>query len=205
MAAALRAFLWKILRCQQLAGVLLGRPDVDDLRGAGYDLVEDVIAERADRRVRASRPVLGLSERRRVGRQRTFLGDPLCPAAVHQLGVLVPVVLQQPEEPGGEPVVVIAVRHDRRLGRDPVLRQERFQLLLVEKVAHRMLLEIDLPVEADRAGNVPLVVGRRVHVDLEDADIWILRVLREPFGLDENVLGGCGHVLFLQNSLAGPQ
>ena len=57
-----------------------------------------------------------------------------------------------------------------------------------------MLLQIALPVEADGAGDVTLVIGGRVDVDLEDPDVRVGRVLGEPIGLDEDVLWVCGHV-----------
>jgi hypothetical protein len=41
----------------------------------------------------------------------------------------VPVQLQLPVRPGGEPVVVVAVQDDRRVGADAALRQERAELL----------------------------------------------------------------------------
>ena len=58
-----------------------------------------------------------------------------------------------------------------------------------------MLLKVGPPVEPDRPGNVPLVVCIRVDVDLEDADIWIFRVLGEPVGLDEHVVCVIRHVI----------
>src|SRR2546423_344174 len=51
VAAALRAFLREVLRCEKLAGVFLRRAHIDDLRVVGDDLVQNVIAQRADRRV----------------------------------------------------------------------------------------------------------------------------------------------------------
>jgi hypothetical protein len=58
-----------------------------------------------------------------------------------------------------------------------------------------MLLQIGLPVEPDSARDMSLVVGRRVDVDLEDADPRILRVLGEPVRLDENIVRISSHVL----------
>jgi len=107
----------------------------------------------------------------------------------------VAVVLEQPEEPGREPVVVIAVRDDRRIRRHAGFRQQRLELFLVDQIADRVLLQIGLPVEADRGGDVTLFIGGRVDVDLEDANFRILRVLGEPVGLDENIVCVASHVL----------
>ena len=186
VTAALRALLRKVLGREELAGVFLRRPDVDDLRAVAGDLLEHVVAQCADRRIRTLCLVLAARERRTLGHERAAFGDPLRATAVDELRVLVPVVLQQPEEPRGEPVVVVAVDDDGRVLRDAALGEELLELLLVEEIAHRLLLQIGLPVHADRARRVTLVVGRRVDVDLEDAHVRILRMLREPVGLDES-------------------
>src|SRR4030081_1250816 len=171
MTAALRSLLREVFGCEELARVLLRRPDIDDLRSVPrHDLLEDVVAERADRGVWCAGAVLALRVGRRVVRQRTLLRDPLRAAAVDELHVLVPVVLQQPEEPRGEPVVVVTVRDDCRTRRDALLRKKRLELLLVEKIADRMLLKVGLPVQADRRVDVALLVCGRVDVYLEDAD-----------------------------------
>ena len=66
--------------------------------------------------------------------------------------------------------------------------------LVVEEVALDLVLEVLLPVEADRAGDVRLVVERRVLVDLDDADVLVLEVVLHPLGVDQYVLGVVRHV-----------
>src|SRR5439155_20307775 len=102
--------------------------------------------------------------------------------------------LEEPEEPCREPVVVVAVGHDRRARGDAALGKERLELLLVDEIADRMLLQVGLPVQTDRSGDVTLVVRGGVHVDLEHADARILRALREPVRLDEHVVRIASHV-----------
>src|SRR6266566_500224 len=109
----------------------------------------------------------------------SLFGDPLRAAAIHELHVLVAVILEKPEKPRREPVVVVAVRDDRRGRRHAVLRKQPLELLLVQKIADRLLLKVGLPVEPDRAGNMALLVCACIDVDLEDADVRILRVFAE--------------------------
>src|SRR5439155_9742729 len=141
VAGPLRALLREILRRQELTGVLLRRADIDDLRAVPrHDFVEDVIAQRADRCVGRTRSVLALRVARRVAREWPLLRDPFRSSPVRELHVFMAVVLQEPEEPRGEPVVVVAIGNDGRPRRDPVFREKRLKLFLVEQVAHRMLL-----------------------------------------------------------------
>jgi hypothetical protein len=108
----------------------------------------------------------------------------------------VPVVPEQPEEPSSEPVVVIAVHDDRRVVRDARAREQLLELAAVEEVAHGMLLQVRAPVQADGAFHVPLLVGPRVDIDLEHANVRVRCVRREPLGVDER-FGMCvlGHVV----------
>src|SRR5437867_1092909 len=158
VTAALGALLWKVLRRQQLARVLLRRADIDDLRSVAGDLLEHVVAQSADRRVRTLCAVFASLERRALGDEGPTLGDPLRATAVYEPRVLVTVVLQEPEEPRREPVVVVAVHDDGGVLRGPVPREELLELLLVEEIAHGLLLQVALPVHADRTRRVTLVV-----------------------------------------------
>ena len=79
---------------------------------------------------------------RHVGRGRAALGDPLLARAVHQLHVVVAVVLEVPVRVGGEPVVAVAVEHDRVLVRDPAAAEQRAELVRAEEVALDLVLEV---------------------------------------------------------------
>ena len=46
----------------------------------------------------------------------------------------------------------------------------------------RVLLEILLPIPADGAGNMALIVGCGVHVDLDQADTGGIEVFGGPLG-----------------------
>src|SRR5207237_8478650 len=86
---------------------------------AGFPQIpQRLVAQGPDRRVRLARLVAGRLVRRRVGDEFAALVLPLLPTAVHQPGILVAVVLEIPDEPGGEPVVVVAVGDNRVLVAD---------------------------------------------------------------------------------------
>ena len=78
--------------------------------------------------------------------------------------------------------------------RDPAAAEQLAEVLRAEEVALDLVLEVLLPVEADRAGDVRLGVERRVLVDLDDADRVVAQVVLDPLGVDKDVLGVVGHV-----------
>jgi hypothetical protein len=103
--------------------------------------------------------------------------------------------LQLPVRPGGEPVVVVAIEHDRRIGADPRLREELREVLAAGDVAADSVGELARPVPADGARQMALVVGGGVDVDFDEPHLRIVEVLFGPVGGDEGVGGvpGNGH------------
>src|SRR5262249_20717421 len=114
VAAAL-AGLRQSGRRENLAGEFVWTADVDQPRFLARARALHLGEERAQRRVGRLRLVGGLRQLRRLGAQLASFGQPLLAAAVHDADVLMAVDLQLPERPGREPVVVVAVEHDRRL------------------------------------------------------------------------------------------
>ena len=136
----------------------------------------EVVARRGiARRVRAVRPAFLL---------------PLDAAAVDKLHLVVAVVLERPVRVGGEPVVVVAVEDDRRLGRDAAAAEQLSQRVLRCDVARDLVLEVSLPVPADGARDVALLVNGRVDVDLDQAQARVFGVLGNPVSRDQ-CLGLC--------------
>ena len=76
---------------------------------------------------------------------------------------------------------------------DAARAEQLAELLRAEEVALDLVLEVLLPVEADRARDVRLGVERRVLVDLDDADRVVVQVLLDPVGVDEHVLRVVSH------------
>jgi hypothetical protein len=195
VAGALGALVLVAGHRDQLAGELLRRADVDQLRRPA-ERRDHLVPVRADRLVR----VVGGEHARRVIdddlRRRAALGDPLLARAVEQLHGVVAVVLQVPVRVGGEPVVAVAVEDDRVGVRDAARAEQRAERLRVEEIAPDLVLQVAHPVEADRPRDVGLGVERRVLVDLDHAQVGVTEMLLEPARLDEHVLG-VGHTHLL--------
>ena len=100
------------------------------------------------------------------------------------------VQLQLPIRPRGEPVVVVAIQHDRRVRADARCRQECAEVLAARDVATDAVGELAGPVPADRSRQVALVVGGRVDIDLDEADRRVVETGLRPGGVDEGVAGG---------------
>ena len=113
----------------------------------------------------------------RVGGQRAAVELPLLAAAVEQLDVLVAVELEVPVGVGGEPVVVAAVEDHGVVVGDAAFGQQLRELLLVDEVAPDRVLQVGLPVQLDRAGDVAAVVGAGVLVDLDEDDVGRVEIL----------------------------
>ncbi|GAB3310300.1 hypothetical protein GCM10027451_20890 [Geodermatophilus aquaeductus] len=193
MAGALRALLRQVGRGDELAGELVGRAHVDEVLLA--DRGDDLVAEGADGGV----GVLGLVLRGRaldgVRRERTAVELPLLATAVEELDLVVAVELEVPVGVGGEPVVVAAVEDDGVVVADALGRQQLLELLLADEVAAQRVLQVELPVELDRALDVALVVGAGVLVDLDEDDAGLADVLLGPVGGDEHVVAAHGRFL----------
>src|SRR5262249_30588815 len=171
----------------QLAGELLRGADVDEALAVAEG-GEHLVALRADGLVAGPGEEGGGLVGGDVGGGGSSFGDPLLARAVDELDVAGAVVVQVPVGVGREPVVAIAIEDDRVFVGDPARSEEGAERVRIEEVALDLVLQVELPVEADRAGDVRLGVQRGVLVDLDDADRGIAQVLLHPVGLDEHVL-----------------
>jgi catechol 2,3-dioxygenase-like lactoylglutathione lyase family enzyme len=100
----------------------------------------------------------------------------------------VPVVLEVPVGVGREPVVAIAVEDDLVVVGDAAGAEELAEGLRAEEVPLDLVLQVLLPVEADRARDVGVGVQGRILVDLHDPDGVVVEAVLQPLGVDENVL-----------------
>ncbi len=175
----------------ELAAVLLRAPHVDQ-RTPVLDLLEHIFPERADPLVvpLLLRAVARLGGPGRLPRQRTVLRLPLPAAAVHDPSVLVAEELEDPERIAGPPVVLVAVEDDGRVVRDPPLREELRERVLVQVVADERVLQVCVPVELHRSGDVPGLVQEHVLVRLHDPDLGVVEVFGDPRRRDEHLRVG---------------
>ena len=173
----------------------LGRaPDVDH-RPALLHVGQDVVAQGPDLGAPLAGRVVGAGVVRGVGREHAALGLPLGPAAVHDPAVLVPEHGERPEGVARPPVRLVAVEHERRVGRDPEARAQPLELADADRVADVGVLEVRLPVDVDGAGDVAGRVEQDVLVGLDDPDVLgVGEVLGDPVGGDQDLGAGVlGH------------
>jgi hypothetical protein len=188
VAAAQRALLGIVGHVQQVAAVLAGRAHVD--HGLA-EVAEDLLLERAepgvvtvDRRVVGGRGLGG------VGADRAALSDPLGPPAVHQAHVPVPEQRAHPQRVGGPPVVLVPVEDQRGVPADPLLRHQPGEPRSVHVVPGHRVVELGVPVQLDRAGNVPGLVEQHVLVGFGHHQAGVVEVVRDPLGGDDHLRVG---------------
>ncbi len=100
---------------------------------------------------------------------------------------------QLPEGPGREPVVIVAVEHNRCLVVDAGAAEQFLEFLDGHDVADQGVAELGRPVPAGGAGHVALIVRRGIHIHFDDANASVGGVLRDPFSCDQNIRQCCGH------------
>ncbi|MNW57327.1 hypothetical protein D3C74_351230 [compost metagenome] len=99
---------------------------------------------------------------------------------------------EDPRRVRGPPVVLVAVQDDRGVARDALGAQELGEALAVEVVAQVGVVEVGVPVDLDRARDVPGLVEQHVLVGLDDDHVLVVQVLGEPVRGDEAVGVGVG-------------
>src|SRR5262245_49627297 len=105
---------------------------------------------------------------------------------------------EQPKAIGGEPVVVVTVKNNDVVGRNACAACQLLKCFFADDVAAHLVLQLRLPVETDRAGNVPRVILFSVHVNFDEFDPRFAEVILDPFRIHEG-LGVCvsSHSIFL--------
>ena len=82
-------------------------------------------------------------------------------------------------------------------------RQQLAEVLAAGDVAPDPVGQLARPVPADRARQVALLVGGRVDVDLDEADVRVVEMRERPFAVDQGVLGGVSVVAHAVSLLDG--
>src|SRR5581483_5712271 len=107
------------------------------------------------------------------------------PPAVQEADVGVAEEAEDPQGVGRPPVEVVAVEDDRRVAPDPLLGHEPGEPFAVEVVPRHLVVELRVPVDLDRPGDVAGVVEQHVLVGLDDHDVGVVEVVGQPAGRDE--------------------
>src|SRR6266568_830109 len=185
VATADRALLRVVGHVQQLARVLLGRADVHQ-RQAPADVRQHVVLEGPDAGiVTLDHRVARALALRLLADQRAALLDPLLPAAVQQADVRVPEEGGDPQCVRRPPVEVVPVEHYRVVAGDAPGGHHLGEMLAVHVVADDRVVQIGVPVDLDRTGNVACLVQQHVLVGLRHHHLRVVEVVGQPVRGDQ--------------------
>src|SRR5262249_29767062 len=142
---------------QEFTTVFARRPYIDE-RFMHPDVVHDFLPEGANREIRPAGRI-GLSRIiwPLLGQWPPFI-DPLLPPTVHNTAVPVTVHLENPERIAGPPVVAVTVKHNRMLVANTLATNEFGERLLIDIVAHHLVLQFAMPVHLDGTRDMPDIV-----------------------------------------------
>src|SRR5712664_1557335 len=174
-------------RSNDLAGELVDGTNIHEL--AGFAAVHDgknIVFVGAKGFIEAGDAIGGRGDVDGILGQRALLFEPFLAAAVDEPDVLVAVIFQLPKGVSGEPIVVVAVEKNGGVIGNAGSAEKLLKRGLVDQIAADVVLELGLPVPADSAGDVALIVGGGVHVDFDEAEIGGVQVLSDPIRGNEN-------------------
>src|SRR5262249_36148259 len=150
---------------QEFTTVFARRPYIDE-RFMHPDVVHDFLPEGANGEIRPAGRI-SLS-----GIVWTFLGqwppfiDPLLSPTVHNTTVAVTVQLENPEGIACPSVVPVTVKYNFMLVSNALATNEFGERLLIDIVAHHLVLQFAMPVHLDGTRDMPDVVQEHVLVRL---------------------------------------
>src|SRR6266850_533725 len=174
-------------RSNDLSGELVDGTNIHELAGlAAVHYGKNIVFVGAKGFIEAGDAIGGRRDVDGILGQRALLFEPFLAAAVDEPDVFVAVIFELPEGVGGEPIVVIAVKKNGGVVGNAGSAEQLFERGLVDQIAADVVLELGLPVPADSAGDMALIVGGGVHVDFDEAEIGRIQILREPIGGNEN-------------------
>ena len=188
VAPAHRTLLRVVGHVQQFAGELAGGADVDQRLA---DVDQDIVLEGADRRVAARHNgVVHCGRRWHLAGHLTPLGNPFGPAAIEKPYIRVSEEGEDPECVGSPPVALVAVDDHGGIPADSALAEQLGEALAVDVIAHHRVVEVEVPVDLDRPGDVAGVVEKHVLVGLEQhhivsADRSLVQLTSKPVGRDQ--------------------
>src|SRR3712207_3770494 len=94
------------------------------------------------------------------------------------------IVLEDPESKSGKPIIKIAIQNELCVMRCANPTHEGLKLLLVNYVTPDRIVNVALPPYQVCAGHMPLLVCIfRIIVNFQNPNVWVIKVLRNPFGL----------------------
>src|SRR5258708_16573738 len=89
-------------------------------------------------------------------------------------------LLEEPERIGSVPVAAIPVEHNGGVVGNTPAAEELLQAFLVEKVAGKRILNIDMPVELHSSWDVSNVVEHHILIGLNEANSGSVQIVATP-------------------------
>jgi hypothetical protein len=169
---------------QEFTAVFAGRAHIDE----GFvrlNMIRHFLSEGTDGEIRAAGRI---SHGRIIGpflRQGTPFIDPLLPPTVHDSAVLMTVHLEDPHGIASPPVVPVTIEHDGVVVTDALATHEFGERVLIDVVAHHLVLQFAMPVDFDGARDMSDVVQKHILIRLNNAHGGVVRMLCDPVGTDE--------------------
>ena len=99
---------------------------------------------------------------------------------------------EHPQRVGRPPVALVAVDDHGVVAGDALTVHQLGELLTVDVVAHVRIVEVGVPVDLHRAGNVAGVVEQYVLIGLDDDQPRPAQIARQPIGGDQPFGVGVG-------------
>src|SRR5438874_1438945 len=96
--------------------------------------------------------------RRDLGTHLSLVGHPLHASSIEQTNILMPIELQNPQGPGGKPIVVVSIENNSGLIAHTRSSQQLLQVILAQGRTYNLVLQLFLPVKAHSTRNVALIV-----------------------------------------------
>ena len=191
VAGAQRAFLGIVRHVGALAGVLVRRAHVDQRLGTQDG--QHVVFERADRRVVALHDGIARGgSARNIQRAVAPVVHPQVASAVEQPHIRVAEEREDPQRVRRPPVALVAVDDHGVVARNPFAVHQFRELLTVDVVAHPWVVEVGVPVDFDRPGDVADVVEQHVLIGFDDGKSGPAQVAGQPVGGDQPFRVGVG-------------
>jgi hypothetical protein len=97
---------------------------------------------------------------------------------------------EDPQRVGRPPVALVAVEDDRRVAGDALGAEEPREGLALDEIPLDRVVEVGMPVDLDRRGDVAGLVEQHVLIRFGDDETRFAEVLLQPFGRHETLRVG---------------
>src|SRR6267378_990075 len=124
--------------------------------------------------------IIGSLILRYFARHLSALRFPLVAAPVENLYILVPEQSKGPKRVTGPPIGFVAIEYTGRFGRDPVATTYFGKFLGRDVITNDGILQIRPPIDVNRSRDVSGIVEQNILVRLDDADVRVPQVFRQP-------------------------